>query len=1341
MHILIYGGGQQKSIGGVNKSNADLANYLVAKNHKVTIVGHGVEGDVPYYTPHESVETCLVKPPTHSPKSWLPLQIVVIEKQPDIMICVTTNKLSFYAMNAIRDLGVPIIRSERGNPGFLVPSEKVWNGRSRLRQLSFEGATGVHLLMDSFKFDFPLPEHLQDRIKIIPEAVFPAKEFARPLEAIDGRFKIIYAGRLTEFEKNFSDLIKAFLSITEKHSQWDLHVFGGIRAEIDEYSKIVPAPLKSRVIFHGSISQGKLIKEYASANLFVLPSASEGCPLALREAMAHGLPVIGYGNCGGVRDIINSGENGLLVGDYVVRSDGLAECMDYLIERPELREVLSANGIKSTEQYLPATIFSAWEAFIVGVYNAELAIELDAPTKNEVERLVGKNWNELMNLVPEEAPRLPVPRLSLVITVFNKEPYLRECLEAVAAQTVVDSIEVLIVDDNSSDGSRKIIEEFSRRFDNFRGLFNDKNQGLSEARNIGLRAARGHWVGFWDGDDVLNPGAYEQLIAYAEIGDADICAGVLERWQKGKKATVGKRQQQFLIEKVGFSIEQWPEFFQNFSSCSKIFRRDFLVENKLYFKRGLFMQDLEHAYVTYNTTSRLVQTPVKIGRYRIGNSDSGSRQISTRRLESLFVIKNSMDRYCQSADVKAAAQIVLLRQAEAFCHLIGGLDNVADRQEPLALLKGFISQFSLGELQPHPEAAILLAVLDEEVLAVVPDDLEASFGDAAAKNVLKALIVFDSGDVHDIKLVNELIAQLLVKKIDVALCYHWDVRFSFDLRFLGRRLTLLAYGENVPKALIYEKIARFGATLNCFIPTGRQSFCDLYSHLNIHSDAPAVVFGAGRLGDYQSKCDDGGYVLGNIDLMLASAFLLCADSAAQASDLMAAGYPNVLSVDNHSLTDAQITLRGGFAQKWPAILQAVLATSNSEEGGLASCRLSNVERRAYACRTLKKNLVVRSELKPRADLVIGDNASLRIVYISNKPFGLVGTLGMYAVISEVAKQHDVLVFCPRGGEDIVYSNPKVSINSRYDMQAPYSDQLPTGFVESLREFDPHIIHCFGTRCIDVVQRVRELALSARIIMDIRSPIIAENINVEIKMKERLMRGQYIADHLSFHCYGTYERDLGSSAVPVSIIPPGYFKDNFKVKRPELVGQPKKFVFVGSVAKVRKIDRLVRQFVDAHEKVSADITLDIFGDGDAYGEVKALIKNLGASRYIRMKGMVRQLKLHKKLATYDAGIAFVPAIERFSTAPSIKSVEYAAAGIPVICTRTKGHEEFSERFGLKFFYYDDVEDGFSSLLSELPEVNELQCAVRSSQKALVHLRYENLIQEYVMPMYAQVIGAK
>lgn len=111
--------------------------------------------------------------------------------------------------------------------------------------------------------------------------------------------------------------------------------------------------------------------------------------------------------------------------------------------------------------------------------------------------------------------------ISIVIPVYNVEPYLRECLDSVIAQSY-KNLEILIVDDASTDGSYDICREYAQNDERIHLFKNEVNRGLSATRNLALDNAHGDYIGFVDSDDFIDPNMYDIMLKKLEADNADI---------------------------------------------------------------------------------------------------------------------------------------------------------------------------------------------------------------------------------------------------------------------------------------------------------------------------------------------------------------------------------------------------------------------------------------------------------------------------------------------------------------------------------------------------------------------------------------------------------------------------------------------------------------------------------------------------------------------------------------------------------------------------------------------------------------------------------------------------
>lgn len=111
-------------------------------------------------------------------------------------------------------------------------------------------------------------------------------------------------------------------------------------------------------------------------------------------------------------------------------------------------------------------------------------------------------------------------KVSVIVPIYNTQKYLSRCLDSLINQTL-DDIEILVVDDGSTDGSSRIVDQYALKSRKIK-VFHQKNGGVSKARNLGLLNATGEYIGFVDSDDYIQPSMYSTMLYYAESENADI---------------------------------------------------------------------------------------------------------------------------------------------------------------------------------------------------------------------------------------------------------------------------------------------------------------------------------------------------------------------------------------------------------------------------------------------------------------------------------------------------------------------------------------------------------------------------------------------------------------------------------------------------------------------------------------------------------------------------------------------------------------------------------------------------------------------------------------------------
>lgn len=180
--------------------------------------------------------------------------------------------------------------------------------------------------------------------------------------------------------------------------------------------------------------------------------------------------------------------------------------------------------------------------------------------------------------------------LSVIVPVYNAEKHLNKTLESLAAQTVIDSMQIILVDDGSADSSPAICDDFaSGRPDTV--VIHRKNGGVSAARNAGLKEASGEYVGFVDADDTVAPDYYEKLLNAAKTNDCDMAFSSIQFIYNGEHRVPAEWYPAGTVLEhseilSSFARKMLSDGIQN-SACVKIFRRSCITENNLQFPQGV----------------------------------------------------------------------------------------------------------------------------------------------------------------------------------------------------------------------------------------------------------------------------------------------------------------------------------------------------------------------------------------------------------------------------------------------------------------------------------------------------------------------------------------------------------------------------------------------------------------------------------------------------------------------------------------------------------------------------------------------------------------------------------
>lgn len=225
-------------------------------------------------------------------------------------------------------------------------------------------------------------------------------------------------------------------------------------------------------------------------------------------------------------------------------------------------------------------------------------------------------------------------KLTIVLTIYNKEPYLARALDSIMSQqgVVYDDYEVVAVNDGSTDGSGVILNNYAQSDSRLR-VITQQNQGLSIARNVGLSEARGEYVWFVDADDIISPRAV-LLVCKA----ADLHPDIIPLYAKTEGCDKIRNAVPATV-KTGKDIllsETWEV-----CGVFNVFRRSFLLDNNLSFYPHIYHEDVEFTpRALYVAKSAIVVPEVLYTVYKTSGS-IGDNPNPKRAYDCLFVAERN----------------------------------------------------------------------------------------------------------------------------------------------------------------------------------------------------------------------------------------------------------------------------------------------------------------------------------------------------------------------------------------------------------------------------------------------------------------------------------------------------------------------------------------------------------------------------------------------------------------------------------------------------------------------------------------------------------------------------
>lgn len=215
-------------------------------------------------------------------------------------------------------------------------------------------------------------------------------------------------------------------------------------------------------------------------------------------------------------------------------------------------------------------------------------------------------------------------KVSIIVPVYNAEKFLPKCLDSLVNQSI-DDYEVILINDGSKDSSAEIIESYKKKYPEIINAVTVENGGQGRARNIGIKMAKGKYLGFADSDDWVSLDMFKHMYEKAEAENADLTVCDIEEcYDDGSSRTINMSQYERLI-KIDTAV--WD----------KLIRRD-LVED-VYFPEGkVWYEDLSFVIKIALKSKKQARLPESLYFYRVGQESTMNNNNSRKNLDIIKIL-------------------------------------------------------------------------------------------------------------------------------------------------------------------------------------------------------------------------------------------------------------------------------------------------------------------------------------------------------------------------------------------------------------------------------------------------------------------------------------------------------------------------------------------------------------------------------------------------------------------------------------------------------------------------------------------------------------------------------
>lgn len=362
MKIIFVIKSLNSTVGGAERVFCNVCSGLASRGHQVMIITFDASANSPFYYLDPRISKITLATGSAINKTTIAEVFVRMKRLRKIIGIEKPNAVvgfmhSSYVILAFALLGMraPLIGSEH------TVSEYYQKHSFQYFLVIIGGIFLDKLTVLSKKIRYSYPFFLRSKMIVVPNPIEGAINLSTIGEDKNA-YTLLSVGRLEE-SKDHSTLIKSFSLLADAYPKWHLRIVGDGPMLQDLQKLIKELELDSRISMPGFVKDIRF--EYESAELFVIPSRFEAFGLVTAEAMSHGIPVVGFSDCPGTNELIDSFETGVLLDPEVDRVAALASGLGKLMASPLLRRRLGIAACKKIKE-LPShdDVCEVWETLI-----------------------------------------------------------------------------------------------------------------------------------------------------------------------------------------------------------------------------------------------------------------------------------------------------------------------------------------------------------------------------------------------------------------------------------------------------------------------------------------------------------------------------------------------------------------------------------------------------------------------------------------------------------------------------------------------------------------------------------------------------------------------------------------------------------------------------------------------------------------------------------------------------------------------------------------------------------------------------------------------------------------